>query len=213
MSELTREDEEFQMLLDVADEFSKQKSGYTTRKKSGNATEIVIRNNLLKRRFNVTLKPDVKIQGSNTKNDMLLLKPNEPNELEQYAPVKVDMVLEIKNNATPAQRNKKSVQPSEVIRDKFDKLERDTGVNRFAVVVLSEKLLSETPYKYAITEKKIRKENCKVFTLVARREYPRYPKYSRGGLYTKEVILKMLENHELWKTEEWEKLIAYLKAV
>lgn len=42
--ELKKEDEEFQMLLEVAEEYSKQKSGDTSRKKSRNATEIVIRN-------------------------------------------------------------------------------------------------------------------------------------------------------------------------
>jgi len=212
MELLKKEDEEFQMLLEVCEEYSKQESGKTSRKKSGNATEIVIRNHLLNRGFNVTSKPDVKIQGSNTKNDMLLLRPNvNLIELKSYAPNDVDAVLEIKNNATPSQVNKKPVQPSIIIGEKFDELERNTGVNRFAVVVLSEKLLSKTPYKYAINEEKIMKENCRVFTLVARREYPRYPKYPRGGLSRKTVILKMLENHELWRTGEWEGLIGYLE--
>ena len=62
---LTEKDEEFQMLLKVAEEYTRQKSEKTSEKKSGDATEIVIRNYLLKRGFNVTLNPNVKIEGSN----------------------------------------------------------------------------------------------------------------------------------------------------
>lgn len=43
MSFLARQDEEFQMLLAVAEEYLGQKSGDTSQNKSGNATETVIR--------------------------------------------------------------------------------------------------------------------------------------------------------------------------
>lgn len=212
---LAKEDEELQMMLEVAEEFTKQKQERTARKKSGNATEIVIRKHLLKRRFNLTLIPDVRIQGSDIKNDLLLLKPSvDPNE-EKYAPNSIHMVIEVKNNATPVKAKRKGdppIQPSQVIKDNFNELEREANVKRFAVIVLSEKLLSETVYKYAITEEKIGKENCKVFTLIARREYPQYPKYPKGGLYLKEVVLEMLKNGELWKTGDMDRLFEYLKS-
>ena len=45
---LTANDEEYTILIEVSEEFQKQKIDKTTREKSGNATEIVIRNHLLK---------------------------------------------------------------------------------------------------------------------------------------------------------------------
>lgn len=43
---LTKQDEEYRMLIDVAELYAPQKAK-TTEKKSGDATEIVIRNHLL----------------------------------------------------------------------------------------------------------------------------------------------------------------------
>jgi len=200
--QLKKEDEEFQMLLEVAEEYSKQKSGDTSRKKSGNATEIVIRNHLLKREFNVTLNPNVKIQGSKRKNDILLLKPNVDSNKLTYAPNEVDTVLEIKNNAVGGPEDI----PNKKVKDIFDELERDTEVNRFAVVVLSETLLPpRKPYKWRYTEEGIGKKNCRVFTLVARKKYP------KGGLYKKDAIMEMLEKEEMRRTEDWDQLLKYLQ--
>jgi len=195
MSDLTilrREDEEFQMLLEVAEEYSRQKSEDTPQNKSGNATEIVIRNHLSRKGFNVTLNPNVKIQGLNIRNDSLLLKPNiNPNNLV-YAHNKVDTVIEIKNNAVANQ--------SRIIKENFDELGR-IGNFRFAVIVLSER----KGYTHEITEEKLQNKKYRVFTLVYRKKYP------IGGLYCKEAIMEMLENNEMTKTRKWEELLAYLK--
>jgi hypothetical protein len=195
---LTRQDEEFQMLLEVAEEYTRQQREKTTEKKSGDATEIVIRKHLLKRGFNVTLRPELKIQGSNkvvARIDSLLLKPRENSNEEKYTPEKVDMMIEIKNNGVAEQTTK--------IRRKFDEAREISENFRFAVIVLSERLLSRTPYKHAITEEKLENKKYRVFTLIARRIWDR--------MYEVPVANRMLENHELWKTGEWEKLQTYLR--
>jgi len=189
---LRREDEEFQMLLEVAEEYLRQKSEDTPQNKSGNATEIVIRKHLMRKGFNVTLNPNVKIQWSNIRNDSLLLKPNiNPNKLV-YAPNEVDTVIEIKNNAVANQ--------SRIIKENFDELGR-IGNFRFAVIVLSER----KEYTHEITEEKLGNKKYRVFTLVYRKKYP------IGGLYRKEAITEILKNNEMTKTGKWEELLAYLK--
>jgi hypothetical protein len=62
----------------------------------------------------------------------------------------------------------------------------------------------KTPYKWRFREDAIGKTNCKVFTLVARQLYP------SGGLYIKANIEEMLQNKQMKKTEEFQKLIKYL---
>jgi hypothetical protein len=189
---LTRQDEEFQMLLEVAEEYSRQKSGDTPQNKSGNATEIVIRNHLLKKDFNVTLNPNVKIQGSNIRNDILLLKPKvNPNRLV-YSPIEVDTVIEIKNNAVANQ--------SRTIRKNFDKLRGISGNIRFAVIVLSER----KGYTHEITDEKLQNKKYRVFTLISRKKHP------QGGLYLREAIIEMLSKNEMTKTEKWKGLVSYL---
>lgn len=196
---LSKQDEEFQMLLEVAKEYTRQKREKTVQKKSGDATEIVIRNHLLKEGFNVTLRPNVKIQGSNVRNDSLLLLPNVDASKSIYTPNEMDMIIEIKNNAIVSRRNKQRTEPSALIREKFDELEKTTKVSRFAVVILSE----NSNYNYRITEEKVGKKNCHVFTLILRNRW--------DSLYETEVVNKMLKNGELWKTGEWGKFLAYLK--
>lgn len=191
---LTEQDEEFQMLLDVAEEYLKQKRGDTPQKKSGNATEIVFRNYLLNRGFNVTLNPNVRIQGSRIKIDSLLLKPDVNPSKWMYAPNEVDTIIEIKNNAVANQ--------SKIIRENFDELRRLSENFRFAAIVLSE----TKGYTHEITDKKLGNPKYLSFTLVSRRQYP-----AIGGLYSKEAIIDMLRKKEMKKTGEWEKLIAYLK--
>jgi hypothetical protein len=189
---LTRQDEEFQMLLEVAEEYLRQKTGDTPQNKSGNATEIVIRNHLLRKGFEVTLNPNVRIQGSNIRIDSLLLNPiANPNKLF-YIPDEVKTVIEIKNNAVGNQSRK--------IKENFDQLGR-IGNFRFAVIVLSER----KGYAHEITEEKLQNKKYRVFTLVSRKQYP------IGGLYRKEAIIEMLENNEMTKTGKWEELLAYLK--
>jgi hypothetical protein len=192
MSLLTREDEEFQMLIEVAEEYSRQKTGDTPQNKSGNATEIVIRDHLLRKGFNVTTNPNVKIQRSNIRIDSLLLKPSvDPNKLV-YEPDEVKSVIEIKNNAVADQ--------SRIIKNNFDELNRISGNFRFAVIVLSER----RGYTHEITEEKLQNSNYKVFTLISRKKYP------TGGLYRKEAIFEMLNNNEMTKTGKWKELLEYL---
>lgn len=192
---LAEQDEEYQMLIEVAEEYLEQKEEKTPQNKSGKATEIVIRNHLLEKEFNVTLNPNVKVLGSNIKNDLLLLKPKiNPNQSE-YSPNEIDMVIEIKNNAVANQ--------SRVIKENFDKLKAVSQNLRFGVVILSER----KGYTHEITDEKLGDKKYLSFTLVSRRQYPEI-----GGLYSKKAIIDMLKKNEMKKTGEWEKFIAYLKS-
>ena len=206
---LTANDEEYTMLIEVSEEFQKQKIDKTAREKSGNATEIVIRNHLLRRNLNLSMNPNVTIEGSKIENDLLLLKSGVDPNLKNYSSSQVKMVIEIKNNAVGGKtmENGKREDPNKVLRVKFNELEGTTNVRNFAVVVLSETLLPPRtpPYKWRFKEKVIGKENCKVFTLVARQLYP------PGGLYIKSSIVEMLQNEQMKKTGEFQQLINYLQ--
>jgi len=192
---LTEQDEEYQMLIEVAEEYLEQNKEKTPQNKSGKATEIVIREHLLRRHFNITLNPNVKILGSDIKNDLLLLRPTiNPNQKE-YSPNEVDMVIEIKNNAVANQ--------SRIIKENFDELKELSPNLRFGVIVLSER----KGYTHEITDKKLGDEKYRSFTLVSRRVYPEV-----GGLYSKKAIADMLEKKEMKKTGEWEKFISYLRS-
>jgi hypothetical protein len=187
---LTANDEEYTILIEVSEEFQKQKIDKTTREKSGNATEIVIRNHLLRRNLNLSMNPNVTIQGSKIKNGLLLLKGGVDSNQKTFTSNNVKMVIEIKNNAVGGKtmENGKREDPNKVLRAKFNALEATTNVKNFAIIVLSETLLPpRTPYKWRFKEKVIGKENCKVFTLVARQLYP------PGGLYIKSSIVEMLQ--------------------
>ena len=95
-----------------------------------------------------------------------------------------------------------------MLRFKFNELEGTTNVRNFAVIVLSETLLPpKSPYKWRFKEEAIGKENCKVFTLVARQLYP------SGGLYIKSNIVEMLQKRQMKKTGEFQQLINYLKCL
>jgi hypothetical protein len=207
---LTTSDEEYAMLIEVSEEFEKQKNDKTAREKSGTATEIVIRNHLLRSNLNLSMIPNVTIQGSKIKNDMLLLKNGVDPKEKTYPPDKVKMAIEIKNNAVGGKtlENGKREDANKVLRAKFNELEGTTEVRNFAVIVLSETLLPpRTPYKWRFKEEAIGKENCKVFTLVARQLYP------AGGLYIKSSIVEMLEKGQMKKTGEFQELINYLQCL
>ena len=203
-------DEEYAMLIEVSEEFQKQKIDKTAREKSGNATAIVIRNHLMRRNLNLSMVPNVTIHGSKIKNDLLLLKNGvDPNQ-KIYPSNNVKMVIEIKNNAAGGKtlENGKREDQNKVLRAKFNELEATTNVRNFAVIVLSETLLPpKTPYKWRFKEEVIGKANCKVFTLVARQLYP------PGGLYIKSSIIEMLQKGQMKKTEEFQQLINYLKCL
>ena len=201
---LTANDEE------VSEEFQKQKIDKTTHEKSGNATEIVIRNHLLRRNLNLSTNPNVTIQGSKIKNDLLLLKNGVNPNQKIFTSDNVKMVIEIKNNGVGGKimENGKREDPNKVLRVKFNELEGTTNVRNFAVIVLSETLIPpRTPYKWRFKEKVIGKENCKVFTLVARQLYP------PGGLYITSNIVEMLQKEHMKKTGEFQQLINYLKCL
>ena len=205
---LTANDEEYTILIEVSEEFQKQKIDKTTREKPGNATEIVIRNHLLRRNLNLSMNPNVTIQGSKIKNDLLLLKNGVNPNQKTFPSDNVKMVIEIKNNAVGGKtmENGKREDPNKVLRVKFNELEGTTNVRNFAVIVLSETLLPpRTPFKWRFKEEVIGKENCKVFTLVARQLYP------PGGLYIKSSIVEMLQKEQMKKTGEFQRLINYLQ--
>jgi hypothetical protein len=196
------------MLIEVSEEFQKQKIDKTAREKSGNATEIVIRNHLLRRNLNLSMNPNVTIQGSKIKNDLLLLKNGVNPNQKTFPSDNVKMVIEIKNNGVGGKtlENGKREDPNKMLRVKFNELEGTTNVRNFAVIVLSETLLPpRTPYKWRFKEEVIGKENCKVFTLVARQLYP------PGGLYIKSSIVELLQNEQMKKTGEFQRLINYLQ--
>jgi hypothetical protein len=205
---LTANDEEYTMLIEVSEEFQKQEIDKTTREKSGNATEIVTRNHLLRRNLNLSMNPNVTIQGSKIKNDLLLLKNGVNPNQKTFPSDNVKMVIEIKNNAVGGKtmENGKREDPNKMLRAKFNELEATTNVRNFAVIVLSETLLPpRSPYKWRYKEEVIGKENCKVFTLVARQLYP------RGGLYIKSSIVEMLQKEQMKKTGEFQRLVNYLQ--
>ncbi len=205
---LTANDEEYTMLLEVCEEFENQKTDKTARAKSGSAPEIVVRNHLLKRKLNLSLNPDVLIEGSKIKNGLLFLKNGvDPNQ-NVFSPDAVKMVLEVKNNSVGSKvlKNGKHEDPNKTLRLRFNELEALTNVRNFAVVVLSETLLPpKGPYKWRFKEAAIGKQNCKVFTLVARSMYP------AGGLYMKSNIEDLLQGGQMRRTEEFQRLIDYLQ--
>jgi hypothetical protein len=205
---LTDSDEEYSMLIEITEEFEKQKTDKTTREKFGNATEIVVRNHLKARNLNLSILPNIEIQGSKIKNNLLLLKPAaEPNQ-QTFPANNVKMIIEVKNNGAAGKtlENAKKEDPNKVLRLKFNELEATTNVRNFAVIVLSETLFP-TPYKWRFKQEVIGKENCKVFTLVARQIYP------LGGLYIKSNIEEVLKKEQLKKTGEFQQLINYLKCL
>ena len=207
---LTASDEEYAMLIEVSEEFEKQKIDHMAREKLGNATEIIIRSHLMKRNINLSTIPNVTIQGSKIKNDLLLLKRGvDPNQ-ESFTSDVVKMAIEVRNNgmAGKIMENGKREDPNKLLRFKFNEIEGTANVRNFAVIVLSETLLPPRgSYKWRFKEEVIGKENCKVFTLVARQLYP------PGGLYIKSNIVEMLAKKQIKKTGEFQHLINYLKCL
>ena len=125
----------------------------------------------MRRNLNLSTLPDVTIERSKIKNDLLLLKSGvDPNQTT-FPSDTVKLIIEVKNNAVGGKtlENGKREDPNKVLRFKFNELEGTTNVRNFAVIVLSETLLPpRTPYKWRFKEEAVGKENCKLFTLVAR---------------------------------------------
>lgn len=207
---LSESDEEYAMLIEATEEFDKQKTDKTLLEKVGKPPEIVIRNHLIKKGLNISKIPEVTVEGSKIAADLLLLKPGvDPNQ-KTYPSKQVKMIIEVKNSGAGVKilENGKREDPNKRLKVKFNELEALTNVKNFAVIVLSETLLPpKGPYKWRFKEDVIGKENCKVFTLVARQLYP------RGGLFIKSNIIGMLEKEQLKKTEEFQQLVKYLKCL
>ena len=164
----------------------------------------------MRRNINASLISGVIIEGSKIKVGLLVLKNGvDPNQTI-YQSNQVKMVMEVKSNAVGGKVSKdgKLLDPNKVLRLKFNELQATADVRNFAVVVFSEMLLPpKSPYKWRIKEEKIGKENCKVFTLVARQLYP------PGGLFIKSNIEQMLQKGQMKKTGELEDLVNYLKCL
>ena len=191
---LTKKDEEYQMLMEVAEESLHQEREKSARKKSGAAPVFVVREHLLRRGFNLTFNPNIKIAGSKIENDLLLLHSTANPDQKEYAPNEVNMIIAVKNNAVSNQSN--------IIKENFDKLKQLSPDLRFGIVVLSEK----TGYQHEITDEKLGDKRFLSFTLVSRRIYPK-----DGGLYCPKAIMDLLKNKDLKKTGEWERFITYIK--
>ncbi len=207
---LTATDEEYSMLLEVSEEFEKQKNDKAAREKYGSPSEVVLLNHLRRRNLNISSVAGVTVEGSKIKAGLLFLKNGVNPNQTMYPPSQVKMIIEVKNNATTPKtaKDQKPLDPNKLIRAKFNELQATTNVKNFAVVVFSEMLLPpKTPYKWRYREDRIGKQNCKVFTLVARQLYP------AGGLYIKSNIEEMLKKGQMKKTEEFQELIKYLQCL
>ena len=191
---LSKKDEEYQMLMEVAEEYLHQEREKTAQKKSGAPTEVVIREHLLRRGFNLTFNPNIIIAGSTLKNDLFLLKPTINPDQKEYSPNEVNLVIKIKNNAVANQ--------SSIIKENFDALKQLSPDLRFCVVILSEK----TGYKHEVTDEKLGDQRYLSFTLVSRRTNPKV-----DGLYSPKAIMDLLKNKEMKKTGNWDRLISYLR--
>jgi hypothetical protein len=202
---LTTKDEEYHMLADIADLYVKQEAK-TERKKSGDATEIVVRDYLIKHGLNMALDKELTPKELTIKGyqayteadriDALSLKAGVNQHKLVYDSEEVNTVIEIKKTAA-------SDTVSDDIHRKFKALEAISPDLHFAVIVLSERLLSPTPYKNAICEEKVDIAKCKVFTCILRRTYL--------GLHHKAVLINAQEEGQLWKSGEWQGLVDYLK--
>lgn len=198
MPVLKREDEEFKMLEEWARRLTEEKrnasrrgADINVRRMSGLITQDVVREHLKNHDLNVS-QNGVSISPSTRKDIHLLVLKQWVKQLDpegRYSSDKVHVVLEIRNNAV--------AKIVEKTRTKLENIERLAKVPfRFAVVVLSE----NPSYLWSYTEENT--EN--LFTCILREKTPK-------ELYRIEEINAMLENRQMRKTGDWERLIAYLK--
>jgi hypothetical protein len=191
---LTKKDEEYEMLIEVAEDYIKQKVDKAL-EKSGTAVEVVIRERLISRGFNVTLNPNQRLEGSEIKSSMFLLEPIANPSQKEYAPNEVKLVIQILNSADADSLNK--------IKTQFDELKKIGKYLQFAVVILSEKI----GYIHEVTTDKLDDKAYRAFTLVSRKVHPK-----AGGLYNETAVNEMLKKKELKKTGDWEAFITAMKA-
>ena len=191
---LTKKDEEYQMLLEVADEYYDQKKERSSQSKSGTPTENVIREHLLRRGFNVSFNPNVTIQGSEIKCDMFLLKSTINPSQDSYLPSEISMIIEVRNNAATNQ--------SSIIKESFDELAKLAPDLSFCVVILAEKKGSANE----VADEKLGDKRYRSFTLVSRRNHAK-----SGELYNTTAIADLLKAKEFKKTGDWEKFVAHVR--
>ncbi len=190
---LTKKDEEYQMLIEVAEDYINQKTDKTLQK-SGTAVEVVIREHLVCRGFNVSLNPSPKLEGSEHKSSLFVLSPIANPSQKEYAPSEIKMVVEIISSADADSLTE--------IKAKFAELKKLAPYVYFAVVILSEKI----GYTHEITDEKLGDKTIRSFTLVSRKAHPKV-----GGLYNTTAVNDMLKKKELKKTGDWDSFIAYIK--
>jgi hypothetical protein len=191
---LTKKDEEYEMLVEVAEDYIKQKTDKAL-EKSGTAVEVVIRERLICRGFNVTLNPNVKLEGSELKSSMFILDSISNPSQKEYAANEVKMVIQILNSA--------DADSLEKVKGQFDELKKIGKYLQFAAVILSEKV----GYTHEITTEKLGDKAYRCFTLVSRKAHPK-----AGGLYNETAVNDMLKKKELKKTGDWDAFIAAIKA-
>jgi hypothetical protein len=191
---LTKKDEEYEMLLEVAEDYIKQKTDKDL-EKSGTAVEVVIREHLISRGFNVSLTPNLKLEGSEHKNSMFLLEPISNPSQKEYPANEVKMVIQVINSADADSLTK--------IKTQFDDLKTLGKYLQFAVVILSEKI----GYTHEITTEKLGDKAYRAFTVVSRKAHPK-----AGGLYNETAVNDMLKKKELKKTGDWDAFISAIKA-
>lgn len=191
---LTKKDQEYQILCEVAQEYIRQKQEKGPKKKE-TAAEIIIREHLQSRGFNVTFNPNVKIAGTEVTNSLFLLHATSNPDQEEYVPDDVKMVIEIKNNAAANQ--------SETIKKGFDEIKELAPHLSFGVVVLSERL----GFAHEVTEEKLGDPAYRSFTFVSRRTSPK----DDGGLFSEKNLGDLIKAKDMKKTGDWERFIAHLK--
>jgi len=190
---LTKKDEEYEILIEVAEDYIKQKTDKAI-ENSGTAAEVVIRGRLISRGFNVTLNPNQKLEGSDIKSSMFMLEPIVNPSQKEYAPSEVKMVIQILNNTDTDSLIK--------IKTQFDELKKLGKYLVFAVVILSEKI----GYIHEITTEKLGDNAYRAFTLVSRKTHPK-----PGGLYSITAVDEMLKKRELKRTGDWDTFITAIK--
>lgn len=182
---LSENSEEYQMLIDVADEFERQESGSTTQR-SGNATLNVISKYLIGKGFKLPQNPKVKIQEVKSRMNLLyLLKSGIPNSEIEYSVKDLNAVLKVVNNAVGERYNDK-------IKNKFLEFKSENPKLRFAVVVLSENSVVN-PYKHRLKEDNFN-GLADLFTLILRKK-------AADDLYIKSTVEKLSSKKELWKPQ------------
>lgn len=185
LEKLFEETEEYQMLMEVAEELKKH--GKVSTVNSGKATRLVIHKHLRDKGVKLPQNPEVRILEVKTRKNLLyLLKTKVESDKSDYSVQNLYAVLKIVNNAVGEDYKDK-------IEDTFKDFEQVNKNLRFGVVVLSENSVLK-PYTH-----RLKQENfgsfAKLFTLIIR-------KRAAHKLYLKETVMQLLRDGELRKPEE-----------